>query len=474
MWDGTTWVDETAYFMSARGSLESVPPNEAFQSGKQIIQEFSVTLDNSGYRFSPDRVGSILYAYRLVGGSYHRRCRILCTVDGVGPTTVFSGYIKGTTEDYKRNLVSFTVWDIGEMLRKKYSTPMLRNLLEHEVVIAYLTLANLVDGRDFISPAYADAHNVTATIDYSSTEIEYSWLDDEPVWDELIDVAQASGSRIYVTKEGLVRYEKGYQWTRTLSSEKITPETYQDFEPEQDDKAFYDEVQVSYTERAPGEAAGELWKLETSRLIYPGKNETITARFKYPAVDMVIPQNNVHYFLRYLNGKDASGLVSIGFTLNAQQADINITNNSTRMVVFAQSRIVGQGIVGTPSEQVKRSFGSNLFNRRLDIRDNPYVQTKLQAEAIADFLAWWYKSQKQTYLVKGLRGVPTRKLGDRVTVVADGATYEGIVIKLDWRINVINGAFAYIQDMRLIQNVFTDSYFIVGVSTLNGAKGVWH
>lgn len=474
MWDGANWTNETNYLVGAKGALEYLPPNEAYASGKQIIQQMSVTLANVNNRFSMDRAESILYPYRLVGGAYHKKCRITVTVDNVSHVA-FMGYVKNTAVDYKKNQVTFTVWDIAEILRQKFSTPMLRGALEHDVVISYLLLAGLVDGTHFISPTWAASHGgTTATIDYSSTPIEYSWLDDEPVWDEIVDLAQASGARIYITKEGMVRYEKGWQWTRSVLTETLTPELFQDFVPEQDDKSFYDEVQVTFTERSAGEGAGELWKLQRSRVILPGQTENITARYRYPAIDIAVPVAGTHYFLRYLNGGDATGSVSIDYTLNACQADITIINPTAQAVVFSQSRILGQALIGRPAEQVKRSFANNLFNRRVDIRENPYVQTKLQAEAIAHFMAWWYSFPKTIYTIKGVRGVASRKLGDQMRVVHEGVTYEGIVIKIEWRIGIINSAFAYMQDIKMIQNVFTDSHFVVGVDTLGGGKGVWH
>jgi hypothetical protein len=474
-WNGSTWTDETAYFVSAKGALEYMPPNEAYQSNKAVIQQATITLANTNYRFSEDNPSSPIYPYNNTGGAYHRKARLTCTIDTQANAVIFSGYVKGVQEDVKRNQITFTLWDIGEILRKKYSTIMLKGLLEHEVVIYYLTLAGLQDGNDFISPAYANSHGgVTATIDYSPDPVDYSWLDDETIWDELVDVAQASGARLYVTKEGMVRFEKGWQWTRHSIAETVSQEVYQEFGPEADDKAYYDEVVIGYTERSPGNSQDELWKLEQSRSIYPGKTETINARFSYPATDVVIPQPNVHYFIRTPSGQDLSGSVSVGLQIYAQQAIFTITNTSSSLVIFSQGRITGVPLVGRPAEQVKKTFG-NLYNRRLEVRENPYVQTKVQAEAIASFLAWWYSTIKKTYNVKGLRGDPKRALGNCMQIKSDTSrTYQGLIIKLEWKISVINNAFAYTQDARLVQDVFSDSYFIIGFDSLGGSKKLWH
>jgi hypothetical protein len=75
-------------------------------------------------------------------------------------------------------------------------------------------------------------------------------------------------------------------------------------------------------------------------------------------------------------------------------------------------------------------------------------------------MIWWYSQIKKSYNIKGLRGDPKRGLGTYMRIKSDtDRFYYGIVIKLDWKISVINNAFAYTQDARLVQNVFSDDFF---------------
>ncbi len=478
-WDGASWTDETAYLVTASGTYEYFPPNESYQSAKSMIQSASVTLDNKSFRFSAWHPSSILYPYRTQGGAYHRRCRLQVRIDGGAWETIFLGYVKLPDDAYARGQVTFRVWDVGEILRDRHSTPVLENMLEHDLVIYYLKdVAGLLDGIDFISPAYAAAHSVTATIDYSTARIRYSWLDDEPVWDELADVAQASGSRVYVDRQGRVHFEKGWQWTNLagLSAETLSEDDWQEFEPAIADRAFYDEVVVTYASRLPGDSQAMIWELREPKLILPGTIETITARFQHPARNIAYPQSGVHYHLQFLDGRDAtgSGEVLPEFQFYGQQAIISIWNTFSNALVFTKAQIVGQPLLGGPTEQVKRTTGAG-FRRTLEVRSNPYVQSKQQAEAIASFLAWWYEQAKFTYRISGVRGKPTRQLGSRIIIRADGVQLNGLVIRLGWSLTARERAWVYVQDMTMVESVFPSDYYIVGLAQLGeGGRVLWH
>jgi len=476
-WNGADWVDETARVLAINGALEYQALHEAMASGKHIIQQATIRLANKDHRYSTWHTASVLYPYRTTGGPYQAPCEIAMSVDGNPYQIVFTGYVKSPTENYIKNDVSFTIWDKGEILRKKYSTAMLQNYMEHDVVIYYLQLAGLVDGVDFISPTYASINGGTATIDYASTRIPYSWLDDEPIWDELADLAQASGAQVYVTRDGFVCFRKGYQWATIGAQETVTPDQYNDIEPRFDDKSFYDEVLVEYAERVPGDASDELWKLDRPLLIYPSTTEEIEAKLRYPAITITPPVANTDYFVRNLAGQDKIASITLVLTYAAQKVVIRATNNTGEMAILSKMSIKGQPLLGQPSKQTKGSTGSDNYDREISVRGNPYIQSQVQAEGVKNFLTWWYKTVKMLWKIKGIRGVPTRALGDRITFKIEGQTLYGITTRIEWTIGSIEsgGAFGYQQSLDLVEDVFTGegTFFKVGVSQLGGGDGVW-
>jgi hypothetical protein len=478
-WNGSTLTDETNYLISAKGAYEYFPPAESYQSAKQVIQQMDLTLRNEDRRFSAWHSGSVVYPYRANAGAYHKEVILQMRIDEGDWQPIFRGYIKTSQENYEAGTINFKVWDLGEIMRQRYSTPMLVDYLEHDLIIYYLELAGMVDGTHFISPTYAAAHSVDATIDLSTRRIPYSWLDDEQVWDEIVDVAQATGSRVFVDAAGMVHFEKGYHWITYGTAdvfETLSEDHYQSHTYGYDDKSFYDEFVVGYTQRRAGDSQEEIWRLDQAKMILPGANEEIIARFGSPAINITPPAPNSHYQLLSLAGQDVSGAAEINaaFEINAQQCKITITNGWTEPILLWNAFFLGQQITGEPAEQVKRYVAGKGYDRRLEVRNNFYVQTKPQAEAVADFMSWWYGTAKPTVTLTRLRGKPERTLGKRVKARVRGVEMDGIIIRCGWNITIADLTVFYSQDVTLIENVFNaENYFIVGQSLFSENKVYW-
>lgn len=470
-WDGTNWTDETQNLLSVSGALETTPLNETYFAGKQTMQQATIMLANRERRYSVKNTSGPLYTYLQGNKVYRKKCKIEVW-DNSAWQMVFLGYVKRVpSEDPITSRVTFSIWDVGEVARARRSTPMLRDLPEHEVVAHYLELTGLVDGTDFVSQAYAATNSVPATIDFSTVLLPHSWLDDEPVWDELVDIASASGSRIYASPEGVVYFEKGWRWSTPAVGETITKAMYTGYSEQIDDKGFFDKVTVGFAPRVPG-ASQELWSLSDNRIIQPGETEEIEARLRYAAISVEPPTG---YYLRTLSGADATSSCTVGpITYNAQLVTISITNNSSQAVLLGNLKLTGQPLVGQPSEQVKATVSEIEYNRPMEVRDNPYMQSKAQADTVKEFLKWWYSSLKTVYQLQKMRGVPTRRLMQRVTIETLYGNVDAIITRIAWNIQVTKNSISYTQDISAIENVFqNDSYFVVGVDTLGTAKMLW-
>lgn len=476
-WDGANWVDETTNLIKISGNLETVQFNEAFQVGRQVIQQMTITLANADQRYSFYNNNSPLYAYIVNAGTYRKRCKIEIQEEGGAWQAFFLGYIKIPKESLHNAQIVFNVWDAGEFLRQRYSTAIYLDKLEHEIVVTYLQLAGLVDGTDFVSPEYAAAHGVDATIDYSSIVVPYSWLDDEQIWDELVDIAQASGARIYVGKDGRIYYEKAWRWAAPyLPAVAITVSGYGELSPSYDDKTFYDEVLVGYAPRVPGETDYELWKMQHNKLILPGATENISARLRYPALSINPPVANTDYYLRSLGGADLSGSCTVAITYYAQQVKIDVTNNSAQSVTLGNFTLKGQPLVGQPSEQVRREIESPEHARRLEVRDNPYLMSEAQATSVAETLKWWCKIPKVLIQTGKMMGDPSIRLGQKATVSGPNLIFSGIIVRIVNTIDVPKkNVIKFSQDLTVIQNVFApaNDYFILGTDTLGSNKALW-
>lgn len=474
--DDQTWTNETPYFISASGKLQLLPGFDHYANNRVSSQQMSLLFSNQGYRYSPHIAGSQAALYAATGGIYHKRVRIQVRVNSGAWQYVFSGFAKWIKEDYKGNTVTITVHDVSESMRSKHSTPALRNYREHELIAYYMTLAGLVDGVDFISPAYDANH---ATLDYSSVKIPYSWLDDEEIWQELGDVAQASSGRIFVGRDGRVNFWKMWRWSSDDTPEIIRMGQYSDISPVWDDKAFYDEIVVDYAERAVGGPGTEVWELRKSRIVNAGQTEIIEARVDSPTVAYQAPVNNEDYAIRSLGGDDASAGVTINYAWGAQLTKISITNNLGYPVMVAKFTLKGSPLVGSSSEQHTEKLQTPFIDRRLDVRGNPYMQTKSQAELAAKMWAWWYREPKPLFSISGVRGEATRNLGDRLSVETHGTVITGPIIEISWNIGVTKkDGLAYTESYVILDGsrfAAANGYLIIDQDVAPGSgKVLWH
>lgn len=473
-----TWTDETPYFISASGSLELLPGFDHYASNKVKSQQMQVSLSNQGYRYSSHVAGSFVSDFADTGGFYHKRVRMQVNINNTGWQTVFSGFAKYVSEDYKGNRITVTVYDVSEAMRSKQSTLVLRDYKEHELLAHYMTLAGLTDGVDFVSPTYAGANLVNATLDYSTTKVPYSWLDDEEIWEELGDVAQAGSGRVFVNRDGRVYFWKMWRWSNDDTPEALRMGQFDDVSPVWDDKAFYDEITVDYADRSPGSPGSEVWELPRPRVIDPGKTETIEARMSSPVLDFETPVNNEDYAIRWLSGNDASASVTITYEWGGQLTKINITNNASQAVMVGKFVLKGRPLVGESAEQHSEELETPYTDRRLDVRGNPYIQSKWQAELAAKVWAWWYREPKPIFEIKRVRGNPARNLGDRVSVETHGTVVTGPIIAIKWQIAITRkGGLAYTEDYTILDDsrlAGVNNYFIVGVDISDSGRVLWH
>ena len=381
-WDGSTWVDETDRMIRISGAREKVPPFRSALGSRSIIQRVTVVLQNEDNRFSFYNSSSPIYANIKDGAYYLKPIRISVTVDG-STTRLFTGVLKKMEENFVQGTVTLTLSDALEKAKRRFSTAVLQNYREHELITYYLTLAGFVDGTDFKSPTWVDSNGGTATIDYSAKVIPYSWLDDEDVRSEIDQVAQATGAQLYVDNDGLIHYEKHWQYAMPGSTLEVhTLSSASEIKPKQDDLDFAEEIVVEYATRVPGAPGEELWALPATLIIYPGQTEKITARYRWPALSVDTPVNGTHYRLTTPAGsEDLSSSCTVSVTTYAQSADIQITNGtSDRVCVVPYFRLVGTPLLGQPAEQYRANTGTVNFGRRKEIRGNFYVQTKSQAQ----------------------------------------------------------------------------------------------
>jgi hypothetical protein len=472
-WDGSSWTNESQYLMSLSGAFELVKPSESFLNGRPIIGEHQVILWNEGSRFSDYNSGSPLYAH-ITNGSYERKkVRLSITIEGV-TSSVFKGQIKRIDESFVERTVTIVCRDPLEWLKTKVSSTMILNEPAHEVIARYLSDAGLEDGTDFVSVASGTPQN-PATIDFFTQVIPYVWLDDEAIWDELAEVVRSLGGRVQMRSDGKVYVEADWRW----SMEPYTPvvtftlSNAGDILPSFIDKEHADEIIVEYSERVMGSTDAELWKLPKAVYVYPGKVEVIEARFQWPAVVVSAPAD---YSLVDITGKDlsASG-ASLTMQAYGQRAILTLTNNSTSVCVLAVLKLRGTPLLGLPSQQIKLRDNALAYSLTLEERSNFYIQTRAQAQALANVLQWLNSSRKRLYTISKIQGNPSYEPGKRVAISAGLLNVAGIIVYAGYQGKTGESGSSFTQTLRTIEDEFQKSLFIIGSSSLTGNTRVyWH
>lgn len=472
-WNGTTWTNESTYLMSVSGAHELVKPSESVVNGQPIIGEHRVVLWNESNRFSDYYASSPLYTYTERGKYERTNVRLRVTIEGV-QSYVFKGQIKRLEENFSQRTITMVCRDKLEWLKKRQSTAMVLNEPVHEVVARYLTLAGLQDGTDFVSVAYSVAHPGTpATIDYSTMIIPYTWLDDEPVWEEMATLVRSVGARIRVKSDGMVYMEMGWKWaigsgtatTFTLSNvSDVTPSLY--------DKDHADEVVVEFAERRLGAASTSVWELPRAMRVYPGKTEVFEARYRWPVVVMEALSD---YKLTDINGVDLSGSgASLSVQVYGQHAVLTLINNSSQVCVLPALELKGIPLLGLPSQQITEKDNALAYELRVEERNNFYIQTRVQAKTLVGVLRWINEERKRVFSISGIQGTPSYEPGARMGITAGNLTATAIVTKTTYQGKAGKEGSNFTQSLDLIEDEFALNLFIVGTSTFAQNKVYWH
>lgn len=493
-WDRNgVYTNESAYLVSARGNASLTAPEQMLAGGPGQVASCQIVLDNKTRRFSPANSAGALYAYIAGGAAYMLPVLVDVTLDGT-THTLFTGYIRELTESAPtptqtgRVTLECRAKD-EKLLQDKLSTPLADFLADSAAahtedyhIINLLETAGMVDGTDFVSPAYALANPGTLpTIDGGIFPIRYVWLDDESVLDEIWQLTAACCGWFYCDHLGKFHYhnltavlpdalERQYGAISTLALDEDQVAGLQLKWPTAE---LYNEVAVEVAPRAPGEA-GEIWAPDDPIVVQPDQTKVVWCRLD---AAQVIPPNLT--FQGYTAGGIALNTnIVVERTNYAQRVRLHIWNNNVQAAYMNTLRLDGQTLTGGRTLEAEKvsaeAFWTGRPARRRSIRNNVYIQSEAQAETVA---AYALKRQELPVLVATVPGVdnPALRLAYPVSieysnVVPTADTIIGIMSGLSWRLD--NTGFR--QDVTVLEtaSLFADydPIFVLGTNKL-GASG---
>jgi hypothetical protein len=489
--DGTTFVDESARLVSARGSYSLTAPEQMLAGGRGAVGSCSITLANDDGRFSPSNGNSPLHAYLAGGGAYLAQVRIDVTINGE-TKRVFTGVLREMNETAATATGATTVTLECRtrdelLLQNKLSTPLVdfladsqRRRFEDYYIVRLLQYAGQTDGIDFVSQAYAQAHNVAPTIDPGIFPLRYVWLDDESILDELWNLVAACCGWFYCDADGRFHYHNitgilpaslqrqyGAVATIEVSEADITQLSLRWPTSE-----LYSEIAVEVAPRAPGDV-GMIWEPDDPIVVQPGQTKTVWARLtsaqtKEPALA---------WRAYTAGGSEILAGINVTQINYAQRVKLVISNTTTQAAYLNIMQLNGQVLDGGRTLEVERASANAFWTgrppRRRSIRSNVYIQSEAQAETIA---AYTLRRQERPVLIARLTNLDRHdvRLGWPVRIqYQDNVTTPiiGIISEVMWRADMTG----FRQDVAVLETASlfagVDPFFILGTHRLGASGG---
>lgn len=484
-WDGTSWVDESNFLLSANGNEEIANPEEsAFASGG-YVSEANFTLFNVTQRFSPTNASSDIHTYLEAGAYYQKHVRFTVVLGGTS-YVVFRGFIKGITENARTTKENGSVIlrctsEDAAIMSKKISTSLNttstyydQNKDEGQLIANTLYLCGLTDGTDYVSQDFGSG---TPTIDRGLFVIPWYWLDSESALEDCWRLAAACGGRFYFnTSDGKYYYENMQQFAYNFggtSQTTISETNSENVSPLYSDKELYESIKVTIKPRRIGEST-VIWEPDEILKILPGETITLSAKFTSPVyliTDLIMKATNT-------GGYDITDDITKTETRHTQGIDFELTNGSIYHAFLRTFKITGQLIEGGETvvytkESPNTAFWGSRKGKERAISDNPYIQTFAQGKALCDLLAGRQGYATGKYSVKGYKGTVFLRPGYRVTVVNSTLSVNGeaIVLSSSWALGL--GTFDQTLTLFATDTIYPRAnadYFIIGTHAQNNSK----
>ena len=437
--------------------------------GEAGASKAALVVANESRWFSPDNASGLAGTYAdLAYGIY----RI--------PICIELGYYSGATPEY---LVQFQGEIEGVDESESYGEAhVVFQCVDNSIALTQYKESSTVS-QDVLPSAQIAALLVGAGIlvydtDTALSEVPYAWLDDENLWDECKQLAQADGGMFYFSKGGTPTFrrmtaviERADSTASQATLNEGNATFYRDSIAWRD---YYTGVIAEWAGRYQSTVT-ELYQAPRAIEVPPGATVTEECRFRYPAMAVVTPVYGEDY-QAITSGPNtvAYGVtgVQIAVTAYGQRADVAITNNLTNDTLYVTNLVLrGYPLLGEEAQQKRWDQTLALIDgeKVYPIRGNPYVQTQEQVERVGAFLRDRLQQPRRLLAWRG-PACPWLEMLDRVTLSHNTMTPNPGV---DADCYVVGMTMSYKADSNWTQELVLlpaaglfayDDYFIIGTS----------
>lgn len=418
-WDrDTTYTNESAYLVSARGAHRLAPPGQSITATSGRVAECTVVLDNASGRFSSHNTGGALYASIGSGKAYQVPMYLEISSVAAGGSasyyTVFTGVARIPSE---QTLAPGQPKTISLDCRGVEDTLLNRRLRTPQADFATWQDDGVTEAGYIDAVLDDSGTSLTMDLDDGLFAIPWAWLDNESVVEELWKAAASAGGRFYATASGVLAYENATHWLtspHTTSVDSYARDAdFGSLELIWDETELAEEVSVTWADRETGEPETIY---DSDNVIVPaGESVTLWADFDNPAYAI----DSLTFTAGTAGGADLSASITVTPTYYAQSAKLVIASTAS-VQAAVRVTIAGQQAIANRSQTVTQtsadSFWTAREGRSRKVSGNRYIQSAGQANFLKAWLADRQESPTLVAKLRGCPGVPQRRLGDRITI----------------------------------------------------------
>lgn len=471
-WDGTNWVDETAYVSSLRTRLgiSTSGVNGLPMLGGGAPSWGSVTFINTTGRFSQRNTGGALYAYIRYGFMLipiRVSAGYVDATNGAERITIFTGYMLAAQESEGapgQNVVSVELRG-ADLLTAQYkqSTALLAGYRIDQTIAAILTAAGVS----------------LQSLNRGLVPVPYAWLDDENTWEQCIQLAQSEAAMFWFDELGyacLRRISALVEQAASISSQlTLNRGSAWWLNIQQPAMSAYTKTVVEVTPRTPGPVE-VVYSCSEDVEVPAGGSKTVTAQFRSAVSAIVTPVENTDYYAVSAGAQDMASSVSLSSSLSCQRGEFTFSNSHASQPAFIYGfQVRGFPLVGEEDQTAEAEAdattltnywrGLGADTKTLRITGNPYIQTLTHGQFLADIAANWMKIPRTLVVWKG-PGAPWLQILDRVHIESAGSGIDEDCWIIDKQEEL--GVGKYTQTLLCLPcaSLFPNaSYFIIGTST---------
>ncbi len=472
-WNGTDWVDETAYLiLPVTGDEGLILGGSLAQLGRgqTPVAEMRVVVDNQDGRYSQTHAGSQAATH----GIYQRRARFSAGfLDPLGEpvtTQTFTGRIQDVREGQRQRRAELVVnCEAKDIQQIRMQALPQHNLRSDQIIQAIAT-----------SSGY---YNLD--LDHGYCVVPWWYSDDDDAYAEMSEVAESEMGVVWLDPaDGCLYF---FAWDHWLNALSVT--TYglgpaggvggfEDLQLSWDYQNALDQ-QVVHFQPQRKDPLDVAYQLTEALVIPPDSTKSEELKFFFPCVF-----HSYEMVATTAGGEDLNADVSLHIAApqSATSWYIEFTNANTRhAAVIRTFNVLGYPLAGLSSRRYSHTAGSATVSRRSDTQPTPQrarfcIQTMAQARLIAELRAWRLQQPPAVYTVGPERFHPNVKPGAVITVAAAGG-----VAQIEKDLVVLHRQWRYGERFEMtltcaarddLYELTAAEYFRVGTSTLGvGALG---